>query len=264
VAAATQTRPGLLHDPTWVRNLFGATEYAWIWLIARVYMGWEFWNAGWGKTHSSGWMGGGTALKSSWENMFKIPATGHPAAAYDWYRNFIHFMYNHGWWTWFAKLVACGECAVGLGLLVGCLTGIAALFGGFMNWNFAMGGLGPSSNALLIVISVGIFMAWKTAGWWGVDRWLLPQLGTPWQPGSYFGHEVTPESGPIKQNRIEQWIRMAIGAAVAIYALWSLEGAVEILILIIAGLFVAVTGLGWFSVMKIEPKAPAAPSTPPA
>jgi thiosulfate dehydrogenase [quinone] large subunit len=23
-------------------------------------------------------------------------------------------------------------------------------------------------------------LAWKVAGWWGLDRWLLPLLGTPW------------------------------------------------------------------------------------
>jgi thiosulfate dehydrogenase [quinone] large subunit len=26
-------------------------------------------------------------------------------------------------------------------------------------------------------------MAWKIAGYYGADRFLLPMLGTPWQPG---------------------------------------------------------------------------------
>jgi thiosulfate dehydrogenase [quinone] large subunit len=29
-------------------------------------------------------------------------------------------------------------------------------------------------------------LAWKTAGWLGFDRWLLPLLGVPWQPGRLF------------------------------------------------------------------------------
>jgi len=29
-------------------------------------------------------------------------------------------------------------------------------------------------------------LAWKTAGWWGLDRWILPALGTPWRPGLIF------------------------------------------------------------------------------
>ena len=27
-------------------------------------------------------------------------------------------------------------------------------------------------------------LAWKVAGYYGVDRWLLPMLGTPWHPGA--------------------------------------------------------------------------------
>jgi thiosulfate dehydrogenase [quinone] large subunit len=29
-----------------------------------------------------------------------------------------------------------------------------------------------------------LMLAWKTAGWWGLDRWILPVLGTPWRPGA--------------------------------------------------------------------------------
>ena len=36
-----------------------------------------------------------------------------------------------------------------------------------------------ATDADLILILLG----WKVAGWIGVDRWLLPALGTPWQPG---------------------------------------------------------------------------------
>ena len=25
-----------------------------------------------------------------------------------------------------------------------------------------------------------LILAWKVAGWWGLDRFLLPALGTPW------------------------------------------------------------------------------------
>jgi thiosulfate dehydrogenase [quinone] large subunit len=29
---------------------------------------------------------------------------------------------------------------------------------------------------------VFLILAWKTAGYWGLDRFLLPLLGTPWRP----------------------------------------------------------------------------------
>ncbi len=72
---------------------------------------------------------------------------------------------------------------VGIALIVGALTGIMAFLGEFMNWNFIMAGT-ASSNPLLMVVAIGLMLAWKTAGYWGVDRVLLPILGTPWQMGT--------------------------------------------------------------------------------
>ena len=43
-----------------------------------------------------------------------------------------------------------------------------------------------STNPILLVIAFLLVLAWKTAGWWGLDRWLLPALGTPWRPGEVF------------------------------------------------------------------------------
>jgi hypothetical protein len=49
-----------------------------------------------------------------------------------------------------------------------------------MNFNFQLAGT-VSSNPVLFGLSVFLVLGWKVAGWWGVDRWLLPILGTPWQ-----------------------------------------------------------------------------------
>jgi len=70
-------------------------------------------------------------------------------------------------------------------MILGMFTGIAAILGGFMNWNFMMAG-SASVNPVLFILSVLLVLAWKTAGWWGLDRWLLPLLGSPWQPGRLF------------------------------------------------------------------------------
>ena len=49
-----------------------------------------------------------------------------------------------------AELVAVGELLIGVGLILGVFTGIAAFFGAFMNWNFMMAGtaLGLTYNKL--------------------------------------------------------------------------------------------------------------------
>lgn len=48
-----------------------------------------------------------------------------------------------------------------------------------------------------------LVLAWKTAGWIGLDRWLLAALGTPWRPGRPFrpaGAPVAP-TGPHSVHR---------------------------------------------------------------
>ncbi len=78
-----------------------------------------------------------------------------------------------------------GEILIGLALILGMFTGIAATFGGFMNWNIMMAG-SASVNPVLFFLAVLLVLAWKTAGWWGLDRWLLTLMGAPWQPGRLF------------------------------------------------------------------------------
>ena len=65
-------------------------------------------------------------------------------------------------------------------MVLGALVGIAAFAGAFMNWNFIMAG-SASTNGLLFALAIALMLAWKVAGWYGLDRWLLPLLGTPWQ-----------------------------------------------------------------------------------
>ncbi len=81
-----------------------------------------------------------------------------------------------------------GELLVGIALILGLFTGIAAFFGSFMNMNYLLAGT-VSSNPILFVIATFLVLAWKTAGWWGLDRWVLPALGTPWRPGLVFRGE---------------------------------------------------------------------------
>ena len=101
----------------------------------------------------------------------------------SWYRDFLNFLIANESYTWFAKLIAFGEVLIGIGLILGFFTGIAAFFGAFMNWNFMMAG-SASTNPLLMVLAVGLMMAWKVAGYYGADRWVLPMLGTPWHGGT--------------------------------------------------------------------------------
>jgi thiosulfate dehydrogenase (quinone) large subunit len=166
-------------DPPIARFLFSTTKLAWLWAIVRIYLGYQWINAGWHKITGTGWTDGGTALQGFWTNAVKIPEKGKPPIAYDWYRDFIQYMLDNGWYTWFAQLVAYGEFLIGVALIVGAFVGIAAFFGALLNWNFIMAGA-ASTNAMLFTLAILLILAWKVAGWYGLDRFLLRFLGTPW------------------------------------------------------------------------------------
>ncbi len=109
----------------------------------------------------------------------QIPEQGRPPITFDWYRSFIQGLLDSGSYTWFAKLIAFGEVLVGIALIVGAFVGIAAVFGAFMNYNFIMAG-SASTNGAMLVATVFLILAWKIAGYYGLDYFLLPRLGTPW------------------------------------------------------------------------------------
>lgn len=159
------------------QELFATTRFAWLWLILRLYLGWSWFQAGWGKVSSPAWMKTGEALRGYWTRAIQVEPQS--PIAFGWYRNFIEFLLDGGHFSWFAPLVVIGEIVVGVLLIVGAFTGIAAFFGGFMNFNFMMAGT-ASTNPLLYTIAILLMLAWKVAGYYGLDRVLLPRLGTPW------------------------------------------------------------------------------------
>lgn len=176
---ATSKGEVTIPDPPFAHALFSTTKFAWLWAIIRVYLGYQWINAGYHKITGGGWIDGGAALKGFWTNAVKMPETGKPPIAFDWYRSFIQFMLDNGWYSWFAPLIAFGETMIGVALIVGAFVGIAAFFGALMNWNFIMAGA-ASTNAVLFSLAIVLILAWKVAGWYGLDRYLLPMLGTPW------------------------------------------------------------------------------------
>ncbi|CAH0121228.1 MULTISPECIES: DoxX family membrane protein [unclassified Paenibacillus] len=160
------------------RFLFSSTSSAWIWLIIRLYVGYAWITAGYGKLTSEAWTGAkaGAAIEGFVKGALAKAEEGKDVT---------------GWYAWFlenavlpnakvfAYMVAIGEVLVGLGLILGLLTGIAAFFGGVMNASFLFAGT-VSTNPLLFILATWLVLAWKVAGWYGLDRWALPFLGTPW------------------------------------------------------------------------------------
>lgn len=181
----TSSNVVLIEDPPIARALLSDVRWAWVWLIIRLYAGYEWISAGWEKLNDPTWTGSkaGAAL-TGFVNGALSKATGAHPNVQDWYAWFLQHTVLPNVVAW-SYLVAVGEFLVGVALIVGIFTGIAAFFGAFMNMNYLLAGT-VSTNPLLLALAVSLVLAWKTAGWWGLDRWLLPALGTPWRPGDIF------------------------------------------------------------------------------
>ncbi|HHW38703.1 MAG TPA: DoxX family protein [Bacillales bacterium] len=160
------------------KYLFSSVYAAWIWLIIRLYVGYAWLTAGWHKVQSDAWTGenAGSAVQGFIKGALAKAAEGKDVTG--WYAGFLeNTVLPHA--KIFGFLVAYGELLVGLGLIVGLLTGIAAFFGAVMNASFLFAGT-LSTNPILFILATWLVLAWKNAGWYGLDRWVLPLLGTPW------------------------------------------------------------------------------------
>jgi thiosulfate dehydrogenase [quinone] large subunit len=181
-----------IEGPAFTRFLTSNSRAGLVWLPIRLFVGFAWVEASWHKATGGGWLDGGSALAGYWTNAVAVPEAGHPPITYDWYRSFIQMLLDNGAESWFAPLIVFGEMAVGLGLIFGILTGFAAFFGSFMNMSFMLAG-SASTNPVMFTLAIFLVLAWKVAGYYGVDRWLLPILGTPWN----IRHRGEPAAPPL-------------------------------------------------------------------
>ncbi|PRO65452.1 DoxX family protein [Alkalicoccus urumqiensis] len=138
-----------------------------IWLVLRVYLGWAWLTAGWGKVtggfDASGYLQG-------------ILANEEVMTTYPTYYAFIeNFAVPNA--EAFSFMVAWGELLVGLGLIVGIFTTAAAFFGIVMNFAFMFAGT-ISTNPWMVLLTIFILAAGANAGRYGGDRWVIPYLRT--------------------------------------------------------------------------------------
>lgn len=175
-----------MENPRIIDALFNKTKFSWLWLVVRVYVGIQWLSASFTKLGSPDWMQTGDALKSFWINAVAIPtAPAKPAIFYPWFRVFIQSLLDNHSYIWAAKFIALGELLVGIALVLGFLVGLSAFFGGLMNLSFLLAG-SLSSGPVLLVLEMLLLVAWKTAGYYGLDRYFFNFIGAPWKPGRWF------------------------------------------------------------------------------
>src|SRR5258706_16392830 len=101
--------------------------------------------ASWQKFFDPNGIGSGEALLDFWQRGLEL--TPKPVIAFGWFRSFIEFLVSAEAHTWFSKVIIFGEFAIAAGLILGAFVGVAAFFGGLMNWSFIMAG-SASTNGM--------------------------------------------------------------------------------------------------------------------
>ncbi|HVM70753.1 MAG TPA: DoxX family membrane protein [Anaerolineales bacterium] len=169
----TDRNGAALHTPSFIKQLFNHPMAGLLWLVLRVWVGWQWLNAGLEKFKSPAWMQTGVALKGFWMGAIVVPAKGMAPIHYAWYRSFLQMLLNANAYTWFAKFITIGEILVGIAMILGVFTWFSALMGGLMNFNYMLAG-SASVNPMFFFISILLVLAWKVAGYFGADYFLVP------------------------------------------------------------------------------------------
>src|SRR3954452_5812162 len=77
-----------IEGPGFARFLFSNRRAGLVWLPIRLFVGFEWFEAGWHKLTGTGWIDGGAALTGYWTNAVKIPTQGNLSITFEWYRSF--------------------------------------------------------------------------------------------------------------------------------------------------------------------------------
>lgn len=166
-----------------------------LWLVARLWLGYGWVNAGyqklWGSEKAVFWNGGGVGVKGFATAGVAGSAAGKGAgASYGWWAAFLHgFVIPNA--SWIAKVVTVSELAIGVLLILGLFTGLAAVAGLTLNLVYMFTG-SAGVNPAYAIVAVFLILAWRNAGYIGLDRFALPMA----RERLYRGHPVTGQTAP--------------------------------------------------------------------
>src|SRR3990167_9136628 len=124
-----------IEQSSFVHLFTASTASAPFWFLVRLYVGYEWLMAGWDKVMNPVWFGSGAgaAIKGFVAGALSKTTGAHPDVQM-WYASFLNTAVLP-YPVVLSNAIAVGEVLVGLGLIVGLFTGIAAFFGFFMNLN---------------------------------------------------------------------------------------------------------------------------------
>ncbi len=149
-----------------------------LWLVLRLWLGYAWLKAGLPKAFGDKaevWVGdkAGVAVSGFLKGALMRAEGGSPQVQ-AWYADFVREIALPNA-SLFSYLVAYGEVLVGVALILGLVTHFAASMGIVMNLAYLFAGT-ISKNPQMLVAEVAIAFAGIAAGYYGVDRYLMPYL----------------------------------------------------------------------------------------
>ncbi|MDT3700992.1 MAG: DoxX family protein [Thermincola sp.] len=144
--------------------------------LVRLYLGWAWLTAGWGK------ITGGFDASGFLVGAVKKASGDHPAVQ-DWWAGFLQNVAIPNV-SFFNFIVPWGELLVGLGLILGVATTFAALMGIVMNFAFMLSGT-TSANPQMALLTIFIIVAGANAGRIGLDHYIIPYLKQTFKKGVF-------------------------------------------------------------------------------
>ena len=167
--------------------LFRSKAASVVWLVARLWLGYEWFNAGYqklcGSEKAAFWYGGGAGVKGFSAAGVAGSATGKSGASYGWWAGFLHnFVIPNA--SWIAKVVTLSELVIGALLILGLFTGAAAFLGLGLNVIYMFSG-SAGVNPAYALVALFLILAWRNAGYFGLDRYALPAVRNLFHRGSH-------------------------------------------------------------------------------
>ncbi len=157
--------------------LYRSTPASVIWLVARLWLGYGWLHAGyeklWGSLHAVFWNGAGVKGLAA-AGVAGSTAGKGAGASYGWWAGFLHNVVIPNA-SWIAKLVAVSEFTIGVLLILGLFTGAAAAAGLSLNLVYMFSG-SDTVNPAFAAVAVLLILAWRNAGYLGLDRFALPMV----------------------------------------------------------------------------------------
>jgi thiosulfate dehydrogenase [quinone] large subunit len=180
--SAPMAKSGNLRVADW---LFRSNYASILWLIVRVWLGYQWLNAGyqkiWGNEKAFFWNGNGAGVFGFAKSGVAANATPMGAVGYGWWAAFLHnFVMPNA--SWIAKVISLGEI-VGIGLILGLFTGLAALCALSLNFTYMMTG-SAGVNPLYALAGLFLVLAWRNAGLFGLDGLVVRRVVTPFSTAS--------------------------------------------------------------------------------